>query len=88
MGTLVVMCGRYVSARNDHELKLFYAVQQRVDEELAPSWNIAPTQTVRIVRDHQDDTGVVRELRNARWGLLPVWAKDPKSWGADVQRAQ
>ncbi|MBB6172152.1 putative SOS response-associated peptidase YedK [Nocardiopsis mwathae] len=72
------MCGRYVSARNDHELKLFYAVQHRVGEELAPSWNVAPTQTVRIIRDHQDDGQVVRELRNARWGLLPAWAKDRK----------
>ncbi|WP_017625320.1 SOS response-associated peptidase [Nocardiopsis chromatogenes] len=72
------MCGRYVSARNDHELRLLFDVERRVGEALAPSYNIAPTQHVRIVREEAGGDGgaAVREMRNARWGLLPVWAKD------------
>ncbi|WP_017537775.1 SOS response-associated peptidase [Nocardiopsis halophila] len=70
------MCGRYVSARNDHELRLLFDVERRVGESLAPSYNIAPTQWVRIVREEPGDGAAVREMRNARWGLLPVWAKD------------
>lgn len=41
-------------------------------EELQPSWNVAPTQRVRIVTGRQDG----RVMETARWGLVPVWAKD------------
>ncbi|WP_046471111.1 SOS response-associated peptidase [Allosalinactinospora lopnorensis] len=73
------MCGRYVSARNDHQLQLSFDTDERVGEHLAPSWNIAPTQTVRVILEEAEDGGTVRRLRNVRWGLLPVWAKDRKA---------
>lgn len=44
--------------------------------ELAPNWNIAPTSTVPILVERYDDGQLLRELHPARWGLLPVWAKD------------
>ncbi|GAA1139578.1 SOS response-associated peptidase [Nesterenkonia lutea] len=45
--------------------------------ELAPNWNIAPTSTVAILVERYDQDGTLRrELHPARWGLLPVWAKD------------
>ncbi|GAA1087836.1 SOS response-associated peptidase [Nocardiopsis composta] len=72
------MCGRFVSARKDYELLPLFDVDERVGEELAPSYNIAPTQTVRIVLEDAADDGPVRRMRNVRWGLLPVWAKDRK----------
>lgn len=56
---------------------------QRVrGEELAPSWNVAPSQDVRIIVDRSagegaESSGRVRELRTARWGLVPFWAQDP-----------
>lgn len=79
------MCGRYVSARNDHELQLLFDVQESADHGSGPSYNVAPTQPVRIVVEElragaagsgagADDR--VRVLRGARWGLLPPWAKD------------
>lgn len=40
------------------------------------SWNVAPTSTVPIIRDTDEDGH--RELNTARWGLLPGWAKDAK----------
>lgn len=42
---------------------------------LVPRYNIAPTQPIVVVR--QGPTG--RELVPMRWGLIPWWAKDPKT---------
>src|SRR5665647_811840 len=44
---------------------------------LPPSWNLAPTDPVRIVVEREQDDQVRRSLRVARWGLVPGWAKDP-----------
>ncbi len=74
------MCGRYASFREDQQLADEFAIAAVADDArlLPPSWNVAPTDGVRIVVDRPDDQGeVVRQLRVARWGLVPVWAKDP-----------
>ncbi|TLP90506.1 SOS response-associated peptidase [Nesterenkonia salmonea] len=44
--------------------------------ELRESYNVAPTTSVPIVLEHLDDDELARELVSARWGLLPIWAKD------------
>jgi putative SOS response-associated peptidase YedK len=51
-----------------------------VGDELAPSYNVAPTTEVYAVLEHADPTTdeVDRQVRNLRWGLVPSWAKDPK----------
>ncbi|GAA3764637.1 SOS response-associated peptidase [Salinactinospora qingdaonensis] len=68
-----------MSAQSDGQLQLLFEVDERVGEQLAPSWNVAPTQTVRIIVEETAEDGTpTRQLRNARWGLLPVWAKDRK----------
>ncbi|WP_104053952.1 MULTISPECIES: SOS response-associated peptidase [unclassified Arthrobacter] len=81
------MCGRYVMAKATSDLVAAFAAEQAVGEDIAPSWNVAPTDNVRIVterfhrRGEHDDDGrpaVVRRLATAKWGLVPVWAKDPK----------
>lgn len=74
------MCGRYASFREDQQLADEFAVATVADDArlLGPSWNVAPTDGVRIVVDRPDQQGeVVRQLRVARWGLVPGWAKDP-----------
>lgn len=42
-----------------------------------PSWNVAPTDQVRVVAlvDSGDDKPH-RALNTARWGLVPAWSKD------------
>jgi putative SOS response-associated peptidase YedK len=47
--------------------------------DLVPRFNIAPTQSVPIVRELKVvRSGVAgRELATVRWGLIPAWAKDP-----------
>jgi putative SOS response-associated peptidase YedK len=50
-----------------------------VDEtegELAPAYNVAPTDPVPIVRV---SSAGHRAVSAARWGLVPHWSKDPKS---------
>ena len=49
---------------------------------IAPSWNVAPTDPLPVVRydarDHQ------RSLEVMRWGLVPFWAKDIKVGFANI----
>lgn len=71
------MCGRYAQTRIDDELARELEITAVVGDQLDSSWNVAPTQGVRIVVERLVDDELVRELRTARWGLVPPWAKDP-----------
>jgi putative SOS response-associated peptidase YedK len=42
---------------------------------LAPSWNVAPTQSALVVRRHPETAE--RHLDLLKWGLLPYWSKEP-----------
>lgn len=70
------MCGRYATTRSEADLSdLFDAVV--VTEGLGPSWNVAPTDPVPVVRVSQSRGE--RVLDSARWGLVPPWATDLRS---------
>lgn len=73
------MCGRYAQYRDAEELADLFAVAQVAQgaKELLPSWNVAPTQAVRIIADSLSEQPGVRTMELARWGLVPSWAKDP-----------
>ncbi|MHA7275821.1 SOS response-associated peptidase [Arthrobacter sp. HLT1-21] len=74
------MCGRFVVAGSDQDLIDLFDVDF-VDQELPePSYNVAPTDTVRLLLERLEDTGghPARRLTTARWGLVPSWLKDPK----------
>ena len=74
------MCGRYVSTRSPLDLATaFQAALPDPDQQVAPSWNVAPTDSVWGVLERvvKDGGGVERQLRALRWGLVPSWAKDP-----------
>ena len=49
---------------------------------LEPNYNVAPTDDVYAVLERVDkktpDAAPSRQLRIARWGLVPSWATDPK----------
>jgi len=45
--------------------------------ELRTSYNVAPTTDVPIVLERLIDGKVHRQVHVAKWGLVPVWAKDP-----------
>ncbi|MFJ2821003.1 SOS response-associated peptidase [Streptomyces toxytricini] len=73
------MCGRYASSRAPEDLAGLFQARLEPREELAPSWNVAPTDPVWAVLERPDrDTGEpARRLRTLRWGLVPSWSKDP-----------
>lgn len=79
------MCGRYASFREAQDLADAFALAEIAEDArlLPPSWNVAPTDGVRMVVERperlEDGTHgeIVRTLRAARWGLVPSWAKDP-----------
>ncbi|WNM32433.1 SOS response-associated peptidase [Streptomyces sp. Li-HN-5-11] len=79
------MCGRYVSTRSPEDLvQHFRATEWHPEEALDPSWNVAPTDDVwavleRVPREDRDAASARRELRPLRWGLVPSWAKDPRT---------
>jgi putative SOS response-associated peptidase YedK len=76
------MCGRYASARKAEDIAETFGIRpERIDGSLAADYNVAPTKPVyavvaRVPRD-EDTDAPVRQLRVARWGLVPSWAKDP-----------
>ncbi|WP_203839791.1 SOS response-associated peptidase [Winogradskya humida] len=43
----------------------------------APSWNVAPTDPVPVIR--VSERQAARVVDTARWGFLPPWAKDPRA---------
>jgi putative SOS response-associated peptidase YedK len=45
-----------------------------VEGNWAPRYNIAPTQSIPVIRQHPKEP--VRHLSLIRWGLIPSWAKD------------
>lgn len=71
------MCGRYVIARATGELVPLLEAEPGQTYQERISWNIGITSSVPILLERLDDDAEVhRELHTARWGLLPVWAKD------------
>lgn len=74
------MCGRFVVAGNAADLVSFFDVTETIGDDLPPSYNIAPTDEVRMIRERlrPDTEQPVRQLVTARWGLIPAWSKEPK----------
>lgn len=71
------MCGRYTQLRSWSELVDLYRITGNpTPPNLAARYNIAPTQSVPIVRHGGGDDPAGRELAMVRWGLIPFWAKD------------
>jgi hypothetical protein len=71
------MCGRVRLSSDVSEIKLVFSIPpHRPTLNFAPSWNLAPTDPVPIVR--YDAKAGERSLDVMRWGLVPFWAKDIK----------
>ena len=65
------MCGRFTLHTDLEQVaKLFDADLPAID--MAPSYNVAPTQPVLAVVAAEGKNRLVA----MRWGLIPVWAKD------------
>ncbi len=67
------MCGRFTFHTGSADLQTLFNLGP-VSKEIRPSYNIAPTHSVLTVVQ-RDGTNT---LESMQWGLVPVWAQDPK----------
>jgi putative SOS response-associated peptidase YedK len=65
------MCGRYFLTTPGEVLADLFETPSA--PEMAPRYNVAPTQSVPIVRRGANGE---REMALVSWGLVPVWAKE------------
>ena len=65
------MCGRFAFYSPTEAAAALFGAEAAAD--LAPRYNVAPTQEIAAIRADGD----TRELVAFRWGLVPFWAKDP-----------
>ncbi|MGG3278971.1 SOS response-associated peptidase [Paenibacillus solani] len=67
------MCGRFTLTSEVSDVIETFDVS-KVDYEYQPRYNIAPSQTIAVIKEHSGR----RILEGYRWGLVPFWAKDIK----------
>ena len=68
------MCGRFV--RYSSPETFAELLEARGALNLAPSYNVAPSQSVLVARNGEEGG---RELALLHWGLIPYWSKGPKT---------
>ena len=77
------MCGRVRLSSDVSEMKLVFGIlPERPTPNFPPSWNVAPTDSLPVVR--YDAKAGQRSLDVMRWGLVPFWAKDIKVGFANI----
>jgi hypothetical protein len=77
------MCGRVRHSSDVSEIKLVFSIPpHRPTPNFSPSWNVAPTDPLPVVR--YDKKAEERSLDVLRWGLIPYWAKDIKVGFANI----
>lgn len=65
-------CGRYVLKAEPDELAEHYNLAAK-PKGIKPNYNVAPGQILPVVTADEDGA----HLEMMKWGLIPVWAKDP-----------
>jgi putative SOS response-associated peptidase YedK len=68
------MCGRYAITSAPEAIRALFRYRQQPN--FPPRCNVAPTQPIPVVRLVNGK----REFALVRWGLLPPWVKDPKTF--------
>jgi putative SOS response-associated peptidase YedK len=68
------MCGRYTITSAPESIRALFRYQEQPN--FPARYNVAPTQPIPIVRVTEGQ----RHFALVRWGLLPSWVKDPKTF--------
>lgn len=71
---VIPMCGRYVITSPAKAIRALFAYDEQPD--FPPRYNVAPTQPIPVVRLNSGK----RSFALMRWGFVPAWAKDPKTF--------
>jgi putative SOS response-associated peptidase YedK len=69
------MCGRFVQDDDLNEVLTAYALDGHRFPGYQPHWNLAPTQTIGLIRAVEQTSTVEKLLGPARWSLVPPWEK-------------
>lgn len=72
------MCVRFAITLSPEEMRRFFDYADRPN--FPPRYNIAPTQPIPIVYEGLKDGKLTRHFNLARWGFLPGFVKDPKTF--------
>lgn len=71
------MCGRYATSRTTAALNQEFEIDLAHSlADIEADYNAAPTKQLPIVVERLTEGSPTRQLRLARWGLVPSWAKD------------
>lgn len=69
------MCGRFHLSTSAENLVELFDVKRNELGDWKPCYNIAPTMTVAIIREHENE----RIMSGAHWGLVPFWADEKRT---------
>jgi putative SOS response-associated peptidase YedK len=69
------MCGRYTLTASAEQVQQAFNLDS-VPAQLAPRYNIAPTQPIAVITNDQP-----KQLTFVTWGLVPSWSKDTSMAG-------
>jgi putative SOS response-associated peptidase YedK len=72
------MCGRYAITLPPEAVRSYFAFSEHPN--FPPRFNIAPTQPIPVVRADPWSAGGARHFILMRWGFLPGFVKDPKTF--------
>jgi len=72
------MCGRYAITLPPEAVRAFFNYVEQPN--FPPRYNIAPTQPIPIVAAREHTAGTERHFRLVRWGFLPAFVKDAKTF--------
>jgi putative SOS response-associated peptidase YedK len=72
------MSGRFAITLPPEALRTYFAYLE--EPNFPPRYNIAPTQPIPIVYARPHSGGAVRHFLLVRWGFLPGFVKDPKTF--------
>lgn len=73
------MCGRFVVAGSNKDLVDLFDVDTVGENLPEPSWNISPTDPIRVVLESLKENHVTRRMEAARWWLTPSFSKELKT---------
>src|SRR5712691_7452771 len=68
------MCGRYTVTSTPDAMRALFRYEEQPN--FPPRYNVAPTQPIPIIRLVDGK----RHFALVRWGMLPSWVKDPKTF--------